>query len=201
MIPVFFCLLNEILQNNTQLGISDTLIIKTEDYVPLHVGGSFISGQEQDAKAIFDDSPFEPIFDRTQGLSGSLTQVELWNTILSPAEIERLANCQIATLRPKNRVITWGSNAWDAKEINFKEVKLIELCEQNLVFNQLIWPRAIDFNTFNSYCQAMDGKVSMHHVERAFLSVLRVPDMLSENRRQIYSDIWDTSKSFLMKNS
>ena len=113
--------------------------------------------------------------------------MELWNTILSPAEIEHLANCHIATLRPKNRVITWGSNAWDAKEINFKEVELIELCEQNLVFNQLIWPRAIDFNTFNSYCQAMDGKVSMHHVKRASLSdyVLRVPDMISENRTDL----------------
>ena len=97
------------------------------------------------------------MFDRTQGLSGALTQVELWNRILTPAEIKSIANCEIATVRPRNRVVTWGSNAWDVKEVDFKEVEMKELCEQNLVLNQLIWPRAIDFNTFNSYCKAIDG--------------------------------------------
>ena len=121
------------------------------------ITNSFILGQEQDAKAIFDDSSFEPVFDRTQGLSGALTQVELWNRILTPAEIKSIANCEIATVRPRNRVVTWGSNAWDVKEVNFKEVEMKELCEQNLVLNQFIWPRAIDFNTFNSYCKAIDG--------------------------------------------
>ena len=138
------------------------MTIKSEDYIPLYLGGSFILGQEQDAKAIFDDSPFEPIFDPTQGLSGALTQVELWNTILTPSEIESLANCEIATLRPKNRVITWGSSAWDGNEVNFKEVELNELCEQNLISNQFLWPRPTDFHTFNSYCNAMDGKFKMN---------------------------------------
>ena len=88
--------------------------------------------------------------------------MELWNRILTPAEIKSIANCEIATVRPRNRVVTWGSNAWDVKEVDFKEVEMKELCEQNLVLNQLIWPRAIDFNTFNSYCRAIDGTAIRH---------------------------------------
>ena len=134
------------------------MIIDKEDYHPLHAGGSFILGQEQDGKAIFSDGSFDPNFDPKQGFSGLLSQVELWNTVLSESEIRKLAKCEISTLRPQNRVITWGSRSWVAQKANYKDVPLEKLCEENLILNQLIWPRGIDFYSFNSYCSTIDGK-------------------------------------------
>ena len=90
--------------------LSDSVMMKKEDYIPLHAGGSFLLGQEQDGKAIFHEGGFDPILDKLQGFSGLLTQVELWNTILSESEVKKLAKCEISTLRPQNRVITWGSS-------------------------------------------------------------------------------------------
>ena len=59
--------------------VSDALIIQRKNYQPLHTGGSFVLGQEQDAKAVFGDSKWDPGFEPGQSLSGSLAQVELWS--------------------------------------------------------------------------------------------------------------------------
>ena len=152
--------------------LSDSIIFKKDEYHPLHAGGSFILGQEQDGKAIFTDGGFDPGFDRRQGFSGLLSQVELWNTVLYESEIKKLANCEISTLRPQNRVITWGSRSWVAQKVNYNDVPLEKLCEQNLVLNNLIWPRAITFYNFNSYCSTIDGEYSLILVFiRALLSI------------------------------
>ena len=134
---------------------SDSVIKSKEDYVPLHIGGSMILGQEQDGKPGFD-----PKFDKKQGFSGQVTQVELWNTILSKSEINKLAHCKIHSLRSQNRVVTWESEgAWIARQANFMEVPIKKLCKQNLILNNLVWPKAIDFHTFNNYCSTLDGKL------------------------------------------
>ena len=137
--------------------VSDALIIQRKNYQPLHTGGSFVLGQEQDAKAVFADSKWDPGFEPGQSLSGSLAQVELWDTILTPEEIKSLSNCEIETLRPENRVITWGSSAWDWNVVDLKEVKLNRFCEPNLIINQFVWPKAIDFHTLYNYCQLISG--------------------------------------------
>ena len=128
-----------------------------EDYHPLPAGGSFILGQEHDGRAILVDGFFDPVFDKKQGLSGLLTQVEFWNVALTASEIQKLAGCEISTVRPQNRVITWASSAWDSKKTNFKNVPIEKLCQKNLIKDQLIWPRSIDVNTFDSYCNIVDG--------------------------------------------
>ena len=130
-----------------------------EEYQLLHAGGSLVLGQEQDAKAIFSEAVFNPKFDPKQGFSGLLTQVELWNTVLSKAEIQKLANCEVLSLRSQKRVITWDSNAWLAKKTSFTDVPIGKLCKQNLIMDQFVWPKAIDFNTFNSYCSTVNGKL------------------------------------------
>ena len=89
--------------------LSDSIIFKKDEYHPLHAGGSFILGQEQDGKAIFTDGGFDPGFDRRQGFSGLLSQVELWNTVLYESEIKKLANCEISTLRPQY-IVRFGQN-------------------------------------------------------------------------------------------
>ena len=137
-----------------------------EEYQLLHAGGSLVLGQEQDAKAIFNDAVFNPKFDAKQGFSGLLTQVELWNTVLSKAEIQKLANCEVLSLRPQKRVITWDSDVWLAKKTNFTDVSLEKLCERNLIMDQFVWPKAIDFTTFNSYCSTVNGKLCCEQLMR-----------------------------------
>ena len=136
--------------------------MKKEDYHLLHAGGSLVMGQEQDGKAIFEEGKeFYPFFDKQQSFSGQLTQVELWNTTLTALEIQKLGTCEVSSLRPQNRVITWKSSAWKATgETNIKNVPLEGLCEKNLIIDQFIWPREIAFNTFNSLCMTMNGVLS-----------------------------------------
>ena len=136
--------------------------MKKEDYHLLHAGGSLVMGQEQDGKAIFEEGKeFYPFFDKQQSFSGQLTQVELWNTTLTALEIQKLATCEVSSLRPQNRVITWKSSAWKATgETNIKNVPLEGLCEKNLIIDQFIWPREIAFNAFNSLCMTMNGVLS-----------------------------------------
>ena len=112
-----------------------------------------IVGQEQDGLPFFD-----PVFDKKQGFSGLLTQIELWNTELTSYEIRDIATCKMASLRPQNQVITWKSNAWQAtKETNFRDISIEKLCQKNLVLNQFIWPSRIDFYSFNNFCRTIDG--------------------------------------------
>ena len=114
-------------------------------------------GQEQDGKLVGDDT-FDPIFDPEQGLSGKLSQVELWNTVLTISEIKKLANCEIPSLRPQNRVITWGTDSWIAEEANYKYTPIDKLCEKNQIVDHFIWPTRMDFDTFKNYCGTIDGK-------------------------------------------
>ena len=112
-----------------------------------------IVGQEQDGLPFFD-----PVFDKKQGFSGLLTQIELWNTQLTSYEIRDIATCKMASLRPQNQVITWKSNAWQAtRETNFSDISIEKLCQKNLVLNQFIWPSRIDFYSFNNFCRTIDG--------------------------------------------
>ena len=113
-----------------------------------------IIGQEHDGKPGFD-----PKFDKQQGFSGLVTQVELWNIILSESEIISLAQCEILSLKSQNRVVTWESedDVWIARQVNFIEVPIKNLCKPNLMIDNLVWPKAIDFQTFNSYCSTIDG--------------------------------------------
>ena len=130
--------------------------MKKGDYLPLPAGGSFILGQEQDGFKMADGD-FDPIFDEKQGHSGLLTQAEFWNAVLTTSEIQKLAGCEISSVRPQNRVITWDSSAWDSKKTNFKDIPIEKLCQKNLIKHQFIWPRSIDPNTLNSYCKTVDG--------------------------------------------
>lgn len=168
--------INKIALKCCRLNFSGTFEMKKENYCSLHAGGSLVMGQEQDGKAIFQYGNISYyFFDKQQSFSGQLTQVELWNTTLSASDIQKLAACEVSSLRPQNRVITWKSNTGRAtRRITIKDVPLETLCEKNLVINQFIWPRAIDFNKFNSLCMTIDGTIYLpyfHFIQIIFDSI------------------------------
>ena len=130
------------------------------EYHPLYAGGSFILGQEHDGR--YKKEFFNPKFDKVQSFSGKITQVEIWDIILTSEEIQDLAECNISTLRPENRVVTWEDTPyWLPNHAVFKDVPIKHLCHKNPISNQFIWPRAIDQAVFNSYCETMDGILPM----------------------------------------
>ena len=107
--------------------------------------------------------------DPKQGFSGKITQVEIWNIVLTAVEIQKLANCIASTLRPQNRVVTWEhetilqsfsqskiknggfeklsqskiGDAWFANKATILSIPIETLCEKNIISNQFIWPRKI----------------------------------------------------------
>ena len=113
-------------------------------------------GQEYDGKA--DRKDFDPIFDPLQAFSGKISQVELWNVILSPAEIQKLANCDILSTNSQSRILTWKTEDWKLSgQTSISDIPLNDLCQKNIVSNQLIWPRNINFEKFSSYCNLING--------------------------------------------
>ena len=142
--------------------------MRNDEYHPLYTGGSFILGQEQDGRP--NAVNFEPSFDKNQAFSGKITQVEIWNTVLSAVEIQKLANCSASTIRPQNRVVTWEpetrlqsfseskvADAWLANNATILNISFEKLCQKNLILNQFIWPRAITYKDFTNYCKTMDA--------------------------------------------
>ena len=113
--------------------------MRQDEFHPIYADGSFVLGQEQDGQ------PFGGFFDENQGFSGKLSQVEIWNTELTPVEVYNLANCILSTVRPQNRVVTWGTNKWVATNVKIKDVPLKSFCEKNIISNYFIWPEEIDF--------------------------------------------------------
>ena len=113
-------------------------------------------GQEYDRKATKKN--FAAGFDPLQSFSGKLSQVELWNAILTPKEIQNIANCGVSSTKSQNRILTWKMDAWKLNgQTTFEDIPLKQICQKNIVSNQFIWPRAIDFETFSRYCNAIDG--------------------------------------------
>ena len=113
-------------------------------------------GQEFDGKATKEN--FDPGFDPLQSFSGKITQVEFWNTILTPIEIQKIANCDASTTKSQNRTLTWKPKDWILSgQTKISDIPLKDLCQINIISNQLIWPRAISFDKFSSYCNLVNG--------------------------------------------
>ena len=132
------------------------LKLKKSNTRPLYAGGSLIIGQDQDGKP--GAGAFDPLFDKKQVFSGQVTQVEIWNTILTQSEIESMAHCTKSTVQSKNRVVSWESDTWSSHgKATFKDVPLKDLCKRNIISNQFIWPRSISYEDMSRYCDIMGG--------------------------------------------
>ena len=138
-------------------------------------------GQDFDGKANKED--FNHGFDPFQSFSGKISQVEIWNAMLTTAEIQNLANCDIPTAKSQNHVMTWKTENWKLNgQTIISEIPLKELCQKNMISNHFIWPRSIDYDKLSSYCNLIDGipplvyksshkKEVYNEVKQIFLSV------------------------------
>ena len=174
----------------------ELLHINKDNYLPTYTNGSIVLGQEYDGKA--DKEDFEPIFDPLQSFSGKISQVEIWNIILTPKEIQRLANCHVSTTKSQNRVLTWKPEEWKLSgKTTITDIPLTELCQTNIALNQMIWPNAITFEKLSSYCNLVEGippllymnsqtKEVYTRVKEIFLLVNKTnPDGFLDNTRRV----------------
>ena len=69
-----------------------------------------------------------------------------------------MANCDVETTKLQNHILTWKTENWKLSgQTTFSEIPLKDLCQNNIVSNQFIWPRAITFEKLSSYCSLIDG--------------------------------------------
>ncbi|XP_008313341.1 neuronal pentraxin-2b isoform X2 [Cynoglossus semilaevis] len=106
----------EAYQNGEKLGSGDNLAA----WHPIKSGGVIILGQEQDVVG--------GRFDAGQAFVGELSQVNIWDRVLKPTEIQSMANC--SSYMPGN-VVSWlSSNVEVFGRGAFK--RPLEVCQERL---------------------------------------------------------------------
>ncbi|XP_076008172.1 neuronal pentraxin-2b [Genypterus blacodes] len=106
----------EAYQDGERLGAGDNLAA----WHPIKAGGVIILGQEQDVVG--------GRFDAGQAFVGELSQVNIWDRILKPAEIQTMANCSAYVA---GNVISWlASNVEVFGRGAFK--RPLEMCQERL---------------------------------------------------------------------
>ena len=113
--------------NKNIFFIVDTIFIDKDEYLPIYTNGSLALGQEYDGKA--DKENFDAGFDPLQSFSGKYSQVEIWNTILTPVEVKKLANCDISTTKSDRRILSWKTENWELSgQTTISDIHLKNLC-------------------------------------------------------------------------
>ena len=119
---------NEITKTFTQFYnqlFLESHVINALDFKLLGINGEFLIGQEQDI--------INGAFDENQAFSGNITQVEMWKTILSSADIRRLANCVSESVDQSNQVVSWNNldTNWSVQgNTKIVETPFSLVCEQ-----------------------------------------------------------------------
>ena len=107
-----------------KLLFTDEKMFPVEKFAAFPNKGVFIVGQDNDAKY------YGGAFNAKQSFSGRITQMEIWNTVLPPNDIEQIARCKKASTLEANRVVTWLSDDWIANKVDFADTPLTELCQE-----------------------------------------------------------------------
>lgn len=134
-----------------QQGGSDTTTVPLNDFIPLSRDGILVLGQEQDGPGGY--------FDETQSFSGELTQVEVWNSLLSQDDIQDLASCNRESVATDTQVVSWILSKWIVSpEVAMrKEDQLDNLCRPSVLKNWLIWADRVTYKQMSDVCKRMDG--------------------------------------------
>ncbi|XP_043535392.1 neuronal pentraxin-2-like isoform X1 [Chiloscyllium plagiosum] len=86
----------EAYQDGKQQGLGDNLA----PWHPIKPGGTLVLGQEQDVAG--------GSFDATQAFVGELAEFNVWDRILTPVEIQSIANCSTSSM---GNIISWEGSS------------------------------------------------------------------------------------------
>ena len=115
--------------------------------------GSLILGQESDGVH------YEDFFDLMQSFSGELSQVEMWDIVLSENDIQNIAFCNSESALESNRVLTWLSPKWVLQNVTLEEIPLRFFCEADLEADKLIWLDVTNKIDFMDMCDQLGGTI------------------------------------------
>ena len=76
---------------------------------------------------------------------------------MTPEEISEIADCSKESLRPEDRIITWGSDAWIAIDTEFVDEPLEDFCKKNVLSDTLFWPKKVSQRRFLRFCDINQG--------------------------------------------
>ena len=95
--------------------------------------------------------------------------MELWNTILTSEDILEIASCVKSSVKPQNRVVTWSMEEWTSIKMEpLKEIPLEDICKENPLVDQFIWPDKLNFVTLSYYCEIVEGEIRIVRTMRIF---------------------------------
>ena len=130
----------------------DKVLISTKQFINVFNKGSLILGQESDG------IHYGGFFDVMQSFSGELSQVEMWNIALWQSDIQKIAFCNVKSVKESNRVLSWfSSSEWTQQNVVLKEISLELLCEIDPEANRLIWLDVISNIDFMEMCNKIGG--------------------------------------------
>ena len=96
-------------------------------------------------------------FNEDQSFSGRMSQVGLWNRILSREELEQMASCAIEF--PTGSVIPWNMGSWNISDHVGQETTKATFCQDDPLEDILLISDPISADENLELCQKVGGSV------------------------------------------
>ena len=130
---------------------------------PIRGGGVFVLAQEQ------DDLGGEDLFDATQSYSGTISQVNIWNGLLSNITIDMFSNCLLSgPVNQLGNVVAWKLEDWEFFDAEVEVVKRASLCEEPRGLEDIVFYQLRSQRFYLRTCSAIGGKLPVYDSQGSF---------------------------------
>ena len=143
--------------------IGSDLINPLQETRPIRGNGVLILAQEQ------DDVGSPKLFGSSQSFSGSLTQVNIWSTILDNTTIKMFSNCLLSgPINQIGDVVPWMEEDWEFFNATVKYLPRLELCEETTGLNDHVFYSLGSYNFYSRTCKAIGGELPVFESQGEF---------------------------------
>ena len=143
--------------------IGSTTLNPLQETRPIRGEGILILGQEQ------DDVGSVKLFDSSQSFSGSLTQVNIWSTLLDNTTIKMYSNCLLSG--PDNQmgdVVPWLEEEWEFFNARVEHLPRLDLCKDTVGLHDIVFFQQRSYNFYYQTCQAIGGQLPVFNSQGEF---------------------------------
>ncbi|XP_071530487.1 uncharacterized protein [Panulirus ornatus] len=118
-----------------------------------------------------------------RSFSGDLSQVNVWDTVLSDAEIREIAQCRSD---PQGNYLSWEVG-WTLNNVTSREVPLANLCQRE-VDPAYFWFPSTPYDTAQYLCRALGTHLPSTMAE--LLAIHNVSEVKFPREHSCYTDFW-----------
>ena len=143
--------------------VGSTILNSLQEKRPIRGEGVLILGQEQ------DDVGSAKLFDASQSFSGSLTQVNIWSTLLDNTTIKMFSNCLLSG--PENQlgdVVSWEEDEWEFFNATIEHLERVDLCKETIGLQDIVFYQQRSYNFYYTTCQAIGGELPVFYSQGEF---------------------------------